>query len=1361
VIADRYEILARLGSGGAGVVYRARDQVSNRTVALKQLLAVKAGARAKAMAALFEREYRTLVRLKHPRIIEVYDYGLASEGPFYTMELLEGQSLAELRQLPYADVCRHLRDVASSLALLHAQRLVHRDVSPRNIVLTSDGTARLLDFGALASFGSSAEVIGTPPFMAPEVLQDLGLDLRTDLYSLGAVGYFCLTGRPPYPARDVSDLPRLWRTPLVPPSALASDVPRELERLITSMLSQDPLGRPETAAAVIDRLTVIGELPPELHEPAQQSYFLSSPVVGRGTQLDWVVGRIEQALAGKGGELLIEGTAGIGKTRLASELCLAGTLKGTVTLRADAESSRASFGVAVVLVRRLLDACPEVARRAAEPHVTLLRRLAPELADVFGAVESGTTMAELADKRMRLHAALRAWFLAVSAERTLLVCVDNLHAADDDSASFLVSLGRESRTARLFVMATLRTGNTVEAPDAVRIFRDRAPRLKLPGLDAAACELLASGLFGEVTNAGRVASLLFERSGGVPRQFIELAELMVKKKIATYEGGTWVLPFDVAEGEMPARAEELVAARLSELGADAVALARTLAVHAGAVPLAVALAVCDLPGEGRAYAVLDELLAEQVLVSEGDSYRFRHEAVREALLSRMEPEARRMSRLRAAEALLAFEDGGVTERVEAALHLIDAGEEPRGARILLTAAREFAAGAGMHLNPDRLVRALCDLVRAYDRQGRSEYEIAALLFPLMPLAYYSANWQFLLEYGQRAIDIGLRITGLAHAAELAPELGTEEALKRGLGAGAAGIAKHAPEGIGYDLKTAIAATIGMVPACVAVYGTCLDHGAVTELARAARALTLFGEEHFAHAVYLFAAAEESMIGGAESASRVIWERAFARFEDPSCANAIGESRAKALLGGVHFTIGILDCYCFGDRALERARQMESLGVKAWSVSADQVRILYHALRGESVEVKKYVEQVELNAIQGAQTWQTEVFWPALLLNADVLASDALAARRRHFQLERRSREVPALKWQAEVANAAYLMLRGNATEAIARYEKVLPGFPIRGRVGWETTRAYFARALNAEGAHERAREVATEVVSNMLPADHAYVAHFLEAQRQLALAESGLGNPARGAALLDDLLEKHGDETNPLLVGLLHQARMEVAERSGDSAVAEIHRAEMVRRFRSTRNPVLIAQCERSPTMTSAVRPSVDRHAPTQNTVSAFGSLSGSVLATPIAAAALDITIPSAGNDTLEAAVALVMRHTKAKRAYVYLATEGEPRLLWSSTNAEAPRAAVTELGCWVDVARENDRAESTHHVHSVLVGETVTVAGYRMIALRGSEDGTIVGGLILEAEAKLDLVGSSHLFETLAGVVEAHAEDAIAFITA
>ena len=141
-----------------------------------------------------------LARLRHPSIIDVYEYGLDQGVPYYTMELLDGKDLRELACAPYREACRHVRDVASSLALLHAHRLVHRDVSPRNVRVTTSGRPKLFDFGTLIPFGTPPDIAGTPSCVPPEALNGGALDHRTDLYSLGAVLYFLLTGQEAIPA---------------------------------------------------------------------------------------------------------------------------------------------------------------------------------------------------------------------------------------------------------------------------------------------------------------------------------------------------------------------------------------------------------------------------------------------------------------------------------------------------------------------------------------------------------------------------------------------------------------------------------------------------------------------------------------------------------------------------------------------------------------------------------------------------------------------------------------------------------------------------------------------------------------------------------------------------------------------------------------------------------------------------------------------------------------------------------------------------------------------------------------------------------------------------------------------------------
>jgi methylmalonyl-CoA mutase cobalamin-binding subunit len=278
----------------------------------------------------------------------------------------------------------------------------------------------------------------------------------------------------------------------------------------------------------------------------------------------------------------------------------------------------------------------------------------------------------------------------------------------------------------------------------------------------------------------------------------------------------------------------------------------------------------------------------------------------------------------------------------------------------------------------------------------------------------------------------------------------------------------------------------------------------------------------------------------------------------------------------------------------------------------------------------------------------------------------------------------------------------------------------------------------------------------MIPADHAYPAIFLEPQRQLALAECGLGNHGRAAALLDELLAKHGHESNPLFVGLLHQARAEVAERAQDRAAAAAHRAQMENRFQMTQNPLLIAQCERA-----------DRDAAAHSSVRAWRERSERVAslapvqregAMPANENASDLDVLSASPEPLQALVEYVIQRTRAKNAYLYILAGGELRLAWSTAAEEPHPACLTELARWLEVVRENARNPTTLHDREPLLVQTVS--GYRLVALQNASEATTVGGLILEAEPNVDLLGSTHIFDALGHVIEERGLDTLEFIT-
>ena len=216
---------------------------------------------------------QSAARLSHPNTIEIFDYGHTDDGTFYyVMEYLKGMSLAELvRQagpLPPGRVIYLFRQVCAGLAEAHGLGLVHRDLKPANMFVAVRGgesdVAKVLDFGLVkltqdpgaAALTSDMAVSGTPPFMAPEqAVGDRSLDARADIYALGAMMYFALTGRPPFTGDSAFAVMMAHaRDPVVPPSQIRPDVPEDLEGVILRCLAKKPEDRFPTAKALGEAL---------------------------------------------------------------------------------------------------------------------------------------------------------------------------------------------------------------------------------------------------------------------------------------------------------------------------------------------------------------------------------------------------------------------------------------------------------------------------------------------------------------------------------------------------------------------------------------------------------------------------------------------------------------------------------------------------------------------------------------------------------------------------------------------------------------------------------------------------------------------------------------------------------------------------------------------------------------------------------------------------------------------------------------------------------------------------------------------------------------------------------------------------
>jgi serine/threonine-protein kinase len=263
-IAGRYSLERELGRGGMGVVYLAREVRLDRPVAIKLLPPSKA--RDPKLRERFLREARTAAKLSHPNVIPIHAVEEIGEFVFFAMAYIEGETLTERvrRRGPLApsEAARVLRDVAWALAYAHGQGVIHRDVKPDNILLESTGRVLVADFGiasvvtgAAALTGGAGEVIGTPEFMSPEQALGEAVDARSDLYSLGIVGYFAFSGSLPFEAEKATDvLAKQITEPAPPLTSVAPGVPRRIAQAIDRCLAKDATERPDGPTVLADQL---------------------------------------------------------------------------------------------------------------------------------------------------------------------------------------------------------------------------------------------------------------------------------------------------------------------------------------------------------------------------------------------------------------------------------------------------------------------------------------------------------------------------------------------------------------------------------------------------------------------------------------------------------------------------------------------------------------------------------------------------------------------------------------------------------------------------------------------------------------------------------------------------------------------------------------------------------------------------------------------------------------------------------------------------------------------------------------------------------------------------------------------------
>ena len=341
----RYQVKEFLGEGGKKKVYLAHDTVLDREVALG---VIKTEALDETSRTRITREAQAMARLgDHPNILQIHDLGDEGGQPYMVLPLMPGGDVEALienapdHRLPLEQAIEIAKEVGRGLEFAHASSIVHRDIKPGNVWLTDDGTAKIGDFGLAVATDRSrltqeGIMVGTVSYMPPEQAMGGEVTGKADLYSLGAMLYEMVTGRPPFLGDDsVAIIGQHLNTPPVAPTWHNPGCPTALEALVLRLLEKDPNNRPASAGEVLQALEAIDlEAGPEpsMQEPQVQAPVYGRTFVGREAELRQLHTAFDSAMSGEGSLVMVVGEPGIGKTSLCEQLATYVTLRRGMAL---------------------------------------------------------------------------------------------------------------------------------------------------------------------------------------------------------------------------------------------------------------------------------------------------------------------------------------------------------------------------------------------------------------------------------------------------------------------------------------------------------------------------------------------------------------------------------------------------------------------------------------------------------------------------------------------------------------------------------------------------------------------------------------------------------------------------------------------------------------------------------------------------------------------------------------------------------------------------------------------------------------------------------------------------------------------
>lgn len=774
---ERFLIQRRLGEGGFGVVYEARDREKDSSVALKTLRHFTPDSLYR-----FKREFRSLADIAHPNLVQLYELVSDADEWFFTMELVRGKTFMEhvwggqvpanatttpsARDQPTIDRHRnllppgpaHIDRLAAALpqlvegvAALHRAGSIHRDLKPSNVLVSAAGRVVLLDFGLLMAIDAgrtlqSIEIVGTPVYMSPEQAAGLPLTSASDWYSAGVMLFECLTGELPY-GGNFAELIAAKQLDGPAPSQFVSDVPAHLDSLCRDLMRHSVASRPGADEILARLANAPFRAAPVTAARARSSS--SALFIGREREMNGLRAAFDQVLAGDSVTVCLHGLSGIGKTSLArhfldelrNEHPEAVILTGRCFER-ESVPYKGLDSLIDALARHLRRLPPREAEAFLPRDIFALAQLFPVLRQLEELAPSRRRPAAVPDShelRRRAFAALRDLLARLGDKEPAVLFVDDLQWGDVDSADLLTWLVRGADAPPLLFIASYRSDEVNSSP-FLRAFRAEETLRQVNVREIAveqlsvdeSCELAAALLKNIAPRLTGAAASIAAEAGGSP--------FFIDELVRSAEGGRLA---DTAAGEITLA--EMIRPRLGRLPPHATRLLQLVAVNGQPVPSHVLKRAAEVDEYESALALLhNEHLIRTRETDAHDEIETYHDRIRETVVLFLDSDLLREHHKRLAAAL---EAGGAADAEALADHFIAGGEEERAIEYTIVAAEE----AERALAFDRAARLYR---RALDLFGPESDRRSALQVKLGDALTNAGR-------GAEAADAYLAVTGLS------------------------------------------------------------------------------------------------------------------------------------------------------------------------------------------------------------------------------------------------------------------------------------------------------------------------------------------------------------------------------------------------------------------------------------------------------------------------------------------------------------------------------------------------------------------------------------------------------------------------